>query len=610
MPLAVSPLARLRRLVLALVVIVLVTGCSSAFRDAMDRGDDFAKAGQWDDAAAAYKEATSIDPDDEDARAKLRWARREQAKVRVAMGVQLMQEGNAKEALTPLAEAVKLDPTNTYASQALGDAMQMVITQAKAALGSGHFRDAYDLSRAVLLVDPSKEEARTLELMAKEKISQAAFERGQAAETKGLTAVALVEYGESLQFNVNNAQAKERTEALGKTLRDQVTFYVALKNFDGDKSADDFGSDVNASVLAKGLDPALPLRVIDRMPKDKAQLQGMRLGGVFRSYKFARESTRTTRQCDYVCGKEWVPNPQYATAEANMRSSQQALGMAEGRLSSAKSAVGPAERARDTAKTNYDAKKSEADRAEQDLSKCKSSSGGNSSACSSEEQRNKNAQEQEKLAEAEMRRTERAAQDAKSELSDAESDLSRKKSDASSKKATFESTPPKIEVDKYCTHKYSVETVSVAGEVECLLRGEGLYDTEAILNSGVNGRVARSDETFPAQGGVCAEVAKGDPLTVPSESEMKRLVLASAVAAAQKEILGSYAQYRENYLIQGRTAAIDKRADDATDAFVRYLFTVTNPEDEGASEATQAIVRVRGLDEKAVRIAVFGLEAR
>jgi hypothetical protein len=92
-----------------------------------------------------------------------------------------------------------------------------------------------------------------------------------------------------------------------------VTFYVALKNFDGDKTADELGSDVNAAAIGGGLDPTLPLRVVDKMPKPKAHTaQGMRLGGVFRGYNFGKKTTRSSQSCDYICGKELVPNPAYA----------------------------------------------------------------------------------------------------------------------------------------------------------------------------------------------------------------------------------------------------------------------------------------------------------
>ncbi|MBK8938875.1 MAG: tetratricopeptide repeat protein [Polyangiaceae bacterium] len=604
MPLLPSP----RSLRSTVAILLFCLACNTAFKDAMRRGDDLAATGQWDAAALAYEEATSLDPDDADARLALAMARREQSKLRVARGYALLQAGDAMGALAPFSEATRLDPKNGRAHEGLATAKQAVVAQAGVALAEGRYKASYQLSRAVLLVDPEHAEARQVEATAKEKIAEAAFTRGDAAEKAGARALALIDYGEALQFKPAHAEAATRSLALRKQLREEVTFYVALKNFDGDKTADELGSDVNAAAIGGGLDPTLPLRVVDKMPKPKAHTaQGMRLGGVFRGYNFGKKTTRSSQSCDYICGKELVPNPAYAAAEADMRTSQTALATAEGRLAAAKANILPAERARDTAKTSLDQKRTDADRAEQDYQKCKSAAGSQPNACSSEEQRKVRAEQDEKLAEEEAKRTETALSNAKSELSSAESDLFSKKSDASFKKTHFEQTPAKIEVDKHCLHTYAVDTVVVTGEIECLLSGEGLYDTVSVLNRSVTGRVTRTDQTFPAQAGVCAEVKNGDPLVIPGEGEVKKLVVSAAVGKAQQEILSTFTKYQEGYMTSARAHAVDGKVDDSTDAYVRFLFTL--PGDDGGPLSSEAVSKVsaqRSVDETAVRIAVFG----
>lgn len=592
----------------AVAILLFCLACNTAFRDAMRRGDDLAATGQWDAAALAYEEAVSLDPDDPDAQLALAGARRQQSKLRVARGYALLQAGDAKGALGPFSEATRLDPANGRAHEGLATAKQAVVAQAEVALAEGRFKASYELSRAVLLVDPAHAGARQVEATAKEKIAEAAFARGSAAEKAGAWALALVDYGEALQFKPSHADASSRSLALRKQLREEVTYYVALKNFDGDKAADDLGSDVNAAALGGGLDPNLPLRVVDKMPKPKSfTAQGMRLGGVFRGYNYGKKTTRSSQSCDYICGKELVPNPAYASAEADMRTSQSALATAEGRLAAAKANIGPAERARDTAKTSLDQKRTEADRAEQDYQKCKSAAGSQPGACASEEQRKQRAAQDEKLAEEEAKRTETALSNAKTELSEAESDLSSKKSDASFKKSHFEQTPAKIEVDKHCLHTYAVDTVVVSGEVECLLSGEGLYSTESVLNRSVTGRVTRSDQTFPAQAGVCAEVKNGDPLVIPGEGEVKKLVVASAVGRAQEEILSTFAKYQQGYVEKARALTADGKPDESTDAYVRYLFTLPAADDAPLTgEALSKVAEQRSVDDAAVRIAVFG----
>ncbi len=575
----------------------------------MERGDQAAAAGRWDAAAQAYAEAARLDPEDEEALAKLRRAKQEQAKERIAKGRELLAAGRAAEALQPFFEAAKMDPANPGGKQGFTDARAAVLKQARAALDAGKLKEGYKLARAVLLFEPTDSEARELEASAKVRIADAAAARGKAEEAQGKLTLALVDYGEALAFKPDHATAGPRAEELKKLVRAQVTYWVALGNFDGDKSSDDLGNDVNADVLSQGLDASLPLRVVGTTPqgpKDKSyKLNGMRLGGEFRDYRYDKKSARSSRSCDYICGKELVPNPEYATAEADMRAAQSALGAAEGRAQAAKAAVPNLERARDAARTNADARRQDLARAEQELSSCQSAAGGQPGACAMEQQRRDRAREDSERAAETFRQADSDVSSARSEQSSAESDLSSKRSDADFKKRRFETTPAKVEVDKHCLHTYSVDTVTVSGEVECLLRGEGLYDTSAVLTQSVAGKFSKQDDSFPPQAGVCAEVASGDPLLLPSQPEVKKRVVGSAVAATQKEILAAFDRYRTGYATRAKEAQADRRADDAADLFVRWAYTL------GASEKSpeidtvkRAIAELHGVEVEGVDVAL------
>ncbi len=583
-------------------------GCTSELRDAMARGDRFASVGDWDHAAMAYAQAVAIDPDDETARRALEYARRGQSKMRLDQGAALLRAGQPREALVPFSEAVRLDPRNFLAQQGLAEAERQVLADASASLGRGEGKRAFELARAVLAVDPSSAEGAAVEAKARDAVSQAAFARGQALEAAKAPSLALVDYGEALEYRPDHAQALARWGEIRKALREQVTYVVAMKNFDGDDAADDLGSDVDATALGAGLDPLLPLRVVDRVPKPGAyRIQGMRLGGAFSHFDFKRESSRSARTCDYVCGRERVANPAYATAEADMKTSQSLLGAAEARLATAKAAIAPAERSRDDAKVRVEARRGDRDRARADLDRCRAASSAPGSSCSAEEQKRTQAEADLRTAEAELTRLEQSVTSAKSELLAAETDVATKRSDASRKRSVFDSTPAQTEVDKHCSHTYPVETVTVRSEVECSLHGEGLYDTDPVLSASVTGRAMKADDTFAPQANVCAEVARGDPLEVPGEAEMKRLAVRAAVEAAQKELLGAYARYSATYLTRARAAAADRRDDEAADAFVRYLCTLTSDAAKAETqEAVAAIARLRQVDDKAVRLAIFG----
>jgi tetratricopeptide (TPR) repeat protein len=591
------------------LLLLLLTACGSAFQDAMDRGDQLAASGDWDRAAEAYEAAMRLDPDDEDARFKLRWARAQAARERVAEGLRLVAQGRVKEAMLPFSEAMKLDRQNREAREGYEGAKSRVMRDARAALDAGKLKEGYELARHVLLFEPRNAAAEALESEARSKIADAAVARAAEHEKGGRPELALVDYGEALRFVPAHTTALERKTEVRRALRLEITYWVGLKNFDGEKKADDFGADVNADTLSRGLDASLPLRVVSQLPPvpkgASYKLAGMRLGGIFRGYDFDRSSSRTTRACDYVCGKETVPNPEYPRAEAEMRASQAALGSAEGRVNSAKASVPSAEQTVATARQTHEARRSELSQAEQDLSRCLSSQ-SQAGACSAERARRDRLQNDERTAADALAGAERALESAKRELREAESALSRARMDAESKRRAFDATPTTMQIDKHCTHRYSVETVTVSASVECALRGEGLYDTDAVLVESVRGQFGASDESFPAQPGLCAEVATADPLRLPAEPDVRRRVLASAIGATQARLLAAFGRYRDGFVTRARQAEKDGRPDDAAREYVRFLLTRGDGEkDPGAfAEALAALARLRGIEQKAVEIAL------
>jgi tetratricopeptide (TPR) repeat protein len=600
---------------LVAIVSFLLMSCRTAFGDAMQRGDELAALGRWDEAAMAYERAASLDPGDEEAQLKLGNARRKQAEARTRRGEELLAAGRPRDALVPLSEAVQLDPSSRRAAEGLARAKEEVLALAEQGFARSEFKAAFELARAVLLVDPRHTRALEIESRARAEVTKAAVLRGEAHEKAGRLPAALVDYGEALEFVPDHRAASEAADRVRARLREQITFIVALKNFDGDPSANDLGADVDAAVLARGIDARIPLRIVDRLDAKKVDYtrQGMRLGGLFQSFHHDRSRSQSSRSCDYVCGKEWVENPDYATAEAEMRTSQSRLSAAEGRLAAAKSAIAPAEQQKTAAETRKQQRQADADRAEQDLSRCRSSSAGQANACDAEQQRRDRAAEDERLAEQEHRAAETALSSARSELSSAESDASSARFDADSKKRAFQSTPPKVERDKICLHTYPVETVVVTGEVSVMLRGESLYSEDVLLNRGVTGRVVRSDETFPPQPGRCAEVAGGDPLLVPSEVETKKLVRAAAIVETQKELLLTFEKYRLDYLTRGDAALVDEKRDDAVDQLGRYLASAPSAPGEGESAAEGAVAKIAGaasVSERAVRIGLWGTTAQ
>ncbi len=596
--------------VLLWLLLCLTLGCGGAFRQALERGDLAAQEGNWDQAAREYERAYELAPGDEDAGRKLAHARRKQAELRVAKGQALLRQGRAVDALTPFAQAVALDPFHPAGRQGLERAKAEVLQQAKTALTEGKDKLAFRLAMALRAVDREHAGAREVERSARHNIASKAVARGRAHEQKGAYTLALPEYGEALQYVTAHEEASSRAASARAIVRDQVTYFIALKNFDGENVADDLGSDVDAQVLSRGIDAALPLRIVDQIPEPKggAPLQGMRLGGLFRGFQYQHQQSSTNKSCDYVCGTEWVENPQFASRKAAMRTAQTALRAAETRLATARSAIVPATQALDTASGARDARKLERDQAEQQLSQCRAAAPGDAQACSEQRARRDGAQGLLDQAEAALRTADATLRAAKTELASAESDQSQKALAADAARLSFEATPAKVEIDKHCQHIYRVDTHSVESHVEVVLQGESLYDTTPVLARSAFGKISKDDETFPAQAGVCSEVANGDALVIPSKAEAKKLVLASAIRATQRELLATFDSYRQDYLVRGRLLARDQKTTDAADAMVRYLTVMgANARGHDLDQAVAELAQLRQVDEAAIRIGVRGL---
>src|SRR5262249_30597279 len=97
------------------------------------------------------------------------------------------------------------------------------------------------------------------------------------------------------------------------------------------------GATMSAELLGQSFDEKLPLRVVSQLPQSGAPpaaskpgakptadakpadppsaLPGVKVWGKFDGYAFRHDSNKVGRTCDYVCGKDYVPNPAYAQAE-------------------------------------------------------------------------------------------------------------------------------------------------------------------------------------------------------------------------------------------------------------------------------------------------------
>src|SRR5688572_3528592 len=115
------------RPLLTLWLVLMLAACGGPFRDAVKRGDQFAKAGMWDRAAIEYQAALKIKPGDNDVTIKLRQVAEKQSGEQLARGKSLMARGEIEAGLAAIQQAAKLSPESTEAQRALDHANQQAL---------------------------------------------------------------------------------------------------------------------------------------------------------------------------------------------------------------------------------------------------------------------------------------------------------------------------------------------------------------------------------------------------------------------------------------------------------------------------------------------------
>jgi tetratricopeptide (TPR) repeat protein len=576
----------------------LLLGCVSTFAKMIEQGDALATQGRWDEAASYYERAVKLDPDDLEAQGKLKQARMAQARDRLATGQALLAQGKAREALKPLFEATRFDPTHADARRAFAEAKVKVLARAEADLAAGSPRSAHALARDVLALVPNDAGALRIEATARQAVAAASVTLGQAFEQRSELAPALVEYAEALVWVEGHPDGLRLFSLAKPAMIDRATYHVVVAPFTGDENADDLGASVGAADIARGLPAVYLLRIDDKpLVKRGFEYAGMRLGGAFRNYRYERSSATTNNSCDYICGKETVPNPAYPGAQAEAQAADSAARGAEARAREARRMLPGLTGNRDTARGLAEQARIAVAAADLALNQCRSMPGADCMAL--QVQRDELGAAAQQAAD-NLSRAESELNAAQGAVNEAEQVRDRAEAEAREARVRAASTPATVVVDKHCTYDYVAEEVTVRGEIEAALRGEGLYDTTAVLAGTATGRFRAQDRTFPAVRGKCRELEQGKPLRLPSESDVKRAVVSSAVADIQKQVLATYEKDRTGRFDSGRAAEQARDAPKTVDGFLRSLLMATGQSPE-REQAVAGIARVLGVSEEAAK---------
>jgi tetratricopeptide (TPR) repeat protein len=580
-------LAPLRRLV-PLLLLTAALGCGSAYGTAMKRGDDFAAAGLWDKAAAEYQRASSLDPSEPEAQIKLRQMRRRMSLERLARGKSLMARGEIAVGLAAIHEAVRLDPESADAQRALTEANLTALRKAEELLDADEGKKAFELTSLVLAGSPNDPRARDLDARVRERLAEQAYNRAEAFAAKGKLGNALAEFAASAFYRPAYKDAKLRVGQVRLSLEQELTFWVVLERFTDTGSG--LGATLSPDLFGQSFDDKLPLKVVASLPgaaaasggtkasrpaEPPSNVRGVKVWGKFDGYGFNHDKSKVGRTCDYVCGKDYVPNPQYAAAERAVGDAERQQAQADNEVARAQQEIDRAQQEVDRLQQELSRAEAEADRARSELDRCESQKKPDDiMPCSSERSRFESEQRDVTSLRERMASPRGALESARERLTSARDRSNTARQSRERATETMRSTPKQKEIDRMCAHNFDVDVHTVRARVTVQLSAAHLAGTGALLDAvPFEYRVEQQDEAREAHPNRCPALAQRDPLQLPSEKEVKQRLVSQAIAGLREKVLATHDQYRQRFLADARREEAAGLTEEAVESYVRYFLT-------------------------------------
>ncbi|HNS99779.1 MAG TPA: hypothetical protein PKL73_22655, partial [Polyangiaceae bacterium] len=367
-----------RRLCLV-VAIPASVGCATPFSQAMNRGDEFARASMWNDAVQAYQEANRLDPTDPRAVVKLRHAKFELAENRMAQARLLLERQDFVQALRLAHEALSLVPDHLSFQQNLNAIIDAGLRRVSEMADQGEAAQALELANAVLAVVPHHGQARLVADRTRQAIAKQHSQNAQLFIEKQLLGNAALEWAACLAAVDSFPQARQQLAEAFRALRKQVTIHTEIV------PPDNPGSEVvlTAQRLAQVIAPAMAIEFVGSTdPGSTLQLSASDVRMTYR-----RDRHTTVQSCDYVCGVDHRPNPEHGQAELAVAESERHLSTIEQERARIEVDVHDGQRQVDDAQLRVSQEESQLDRERHALEVCRARQPSASNSCGSEQSR-------------------------------------------------------------------------------------------------------------------------------------------------------------------------------------------------------------------------------
>ncbi len=575
----------------AVLVVVLwgvATGCGGRHAAALERGDRFAQAGMWPEAAAQYELAARLEPDEPEAAIKLREVQRQQAAAWIDRARAHERRGEWAQALGLALQAAKLVPQSPAVQQELGRMTDAAVDQAERLRAGGHLRAALQLATEVVASWPYHVRARQLRQQLGLELAERAREQARAFLASGRPGAALVALSACLAVRPDWQSARRDFATTLARLRQELRFGVVLTPFEGEGRSAVLAAEIDAAMLRQLF--AERLLVVVVADRAQAPSRGIALRGALEGYRFEQSRRPEGRSCEVVCGREHQPNPERDHIETDLARIEERLSREEDEVADRHDELARCEAELDRVEADIERRQREVDEARERLERCRARAKPDERPrCSAEQSALRSARS---WLESERRRRSSPKSrltSARRALGSAREDRDRVRRDRDRLRQGLLSTPRTIEVERTCPYDYAVEVHEARARVTARFALELLGEEPTpVRERRREYRTAQQDETHRAQPGRCVELAQADPLELASEAELQNELRLQIAAALRAEVLRAYQGYGRALLTKGRGHQAAGRPDEATESYIRYLLLM--PDDAEARAAIAAFL--------------------
>jgi tetratricopeptide (TPR) repeat protein len=581
-----------------LAVCLALAACGGAFKDAVNRGDQFAQAGMWDKAAVEYQGALKLEPDNTDVQIKLRAAMQKQSGERLVRGKALMARGEIEAGLAVIQEAAKLDAQSTEAQRALDDANQAALRKAEELLGTAEAAKAFDLTQLVLAGSPHDPRAKSMDDRVRDALAEQSYAQAEQFMEQGKRGNALIAYAAAVTYRPGFKDAKAQIGDVKQLLQKELTFYVVLDRFAATSSGEqDLATRMKPELIAQAFDERLPLRIVTAPPGKDGR--GVHVAGALLSYRFGPQRVASRMdECQYIKGYDTVPNPEYANAERELGNAEQGMNRAEREIDSIQRDVDRAQHEVDDQQKEQARHEADSDRARADYDRCTSSSSSSTSSstpCSSEKSRYESAQSSLSSQRNRVQSAQSSLSSVRERMRSANESKIRERQSAEESRRRLREIPPTVKKEHYERENYGVEIRTIDASVTLRLHAEGLQDKAALLADEQFPQVIQpiSDDGWLARPATCPQ--SGKPIRLPNEEMLRGELVKMTIATLRDKVQTMYDSYRTKFLADARRQEAGGVPEDAVESYVRYLLTgIKNIDPKDGKQIGEFLRKTRG----------------